>query len=430
MDSVKNIIDSLKSTSGRNDKISILKSNKDNSLWTEVLKFLFDPMVVTGISDKKISKDVDNSMAVPMGGLLDVLNYLRVHNTGTLVDIATVSAFAKANPTHSEWLLQLCTKSLKLGVDVSTINKVYGKDFIRVFAVMLADSLSGNEKYLEGKEFILTQKLDGLRCVAVVYDNGTVKFFTRNGQDYGDVPDVAADLLSLPMRNVVYDGELIAASKKNNTNEVFRETSSVARRDGVKRGLIYHVFDFLPLDDFMSGKCDTPCKLRKLNLNMLLRNASTEWVEEVKILYLGNRVDKIPKFLDFALEKGWEGLMINLADAAYESKRTRSLLKVKQFKTIDVRITGVYEGEGENIGRLGGITCEFDFGGTPHSTKCGSGFTSEQRDMYWRNPDLLIGKIAEIKFFEISQNADGTHSLRFPIWLDRIRFDKDDTSSY
>lgn len=72
------------------------------------------------------------------------------------------------------------------------MNKIYGKGFIKVFAVMLAESFTDNPKHLDGKEFIVTQKLDGVRCVAFVHENGEVQFFTRNGQDYGEVPDVAA----------------------------------------------------------------------------------------------------------------------------------------------------------------------------------------------------------------------------------------------
>lgn len=427
MNNIKEIIESLQATSGRLDKIKILEANKNNALWTEVLKFLFDPMVVTGISTAKIGKDVAllNSAAPDLSTLL---NHLRVNNTGRDVDIAECRAFMYNNPNHAIWLSQLFTKSLKLGVDVSTINKVYGKGFIKVFAVMLAESLKDFPNHLDGKQFIITQKLDGLRCVAFVHDNGEVEFFTRNGQTYDQVPDVAADLLKIPARNVAYDGELIAVSKSADCNEVFRETSSVARKDGVKTGLIYHVFDRVPLYNFLDGFYDAPCINRKLSLAADILSSNLTWVSEVKMLYVGDDQNAISAWVKVASKYRWEGLMLNDYEAPYTAKRVKDLLKAKEFITVDVRVTGMYEGTGENVGRLGGINVEFDVDGVVCKSNCGSGFTHEQREKYWADPSQLIGKIVELKCFEVSTNSDGCRSLRFPTWLDIIRFDKDTTS--
>ena len=88
--------------------------------------------------------------------------------------------------------------------------------------------------------------------------------------------------------------------------------------------------------------------------------------------------------------------MLNVADAPYQAKRTRDLLKVKKFKTVDARVTGVFEGIGALVGTLGGIHVEFDIDGKTYTSKCGSGFTFEQRDKYWAHPELLIGKIVEL----------------------------------
>lgn len=427
MNKIKEIIDSLQGTSGRLEKTAILEANKNNELWTEILKFLFDPMVVTGISTAKLSKII-----VPMihmhYELLGMLNYLSANNTGRDVDIDVVHDTLCSYPEHRGWIGQLVTKSLRLGVDVSTINKVYGKNFIKVFAVMLAESFADNPKYLDGKQFIITKKLDGLRCVAYVHDNGVVEFFTRNGQDYDDVPDVAADLLKLQARNVAYDGELIAVSKSTDTNKVFRETSSVARKDGVKTGLIYHVFDRVPLYDFLEGFYVGACIDRKLALNVDIMSANLTWVSDVNMLYIGSDQSKIGDWFKVAEDKKWEGLMLNSYDAPYQAKRVCDLLKVKKFKTVDVRVTGVYEGENDCVGTLGGINVEFDLNGVICKSNCGSGFTKKQRDKYWADPSLLIGKIVELKCFEFSMNNDGSRSLRFPIWLDIIRFDKDTTS--
>lgn len=429
MERIKEIIEQLQATSSRNEKAAILEANKDNELWTEVLKFLLDPMVVTGISMNKIEK-YGNIRQERSFDLVGVLNYLRKHNTGRMEDVAVVSHYANGFPEHRDWLLQLFTKSLKFGVDTSTVNKIYGKGFIKVFAVMLAESFADNPMHLDGKEFIITQKLDGVRCVAFVHDNGEVQFFTRNGQDYGEVPDVAADLLSIAERGVAYDGELIAKAD-GASGDVFRATVSSANSKGVKSGLVYHVFDRLPISDFLDGYSVETCIERKHKLSAsIAAYGELSWVTNVDILYEGRDQSKINEWAAIAQENGWEGLMLNVADAPYQAKRTRDLLKVKKFKTVDVRVTGVFEGIGALVGTLGGIHVEFDIDGKTYTSKCGSGFTFEQRDKYWAHPELLIGKIVELKCFEVSYDKDGSRSLRFPIWLDIIRTDKDETSVY
>lgn len=430
MERIKEIIEQLQATSSRNEKAAILEANKDNELWTEVLKFLLDPMVVTGISIQKLSKPLAKT-DTERRDLLCVMNYLRRYNTGRDVDVAVCQDLLECFPEHKDWLAQLLTKSLKFGVDTSTVNKIYGKGFIKVFAVMLAESFADNPRYLDGKEFIITQKLDGVRCVAFVHENGEVQFFTRNGQDYGEVPDVAEDLLRLGVRGVAYDGELIAASKSTDSSEVFRQTVSTANCKGVKTGLIYHVFDRLPISEFLDGYSPELCTSRKHGLYKSFKGRDdVQWVELVENLYEGNDQNMITELSSVATKNGWEGLMLNVADAPYQAKRTRDLLKVKKFKTVDVRVTGVFEGIGALVGTLGGIHVEFDIDGKTYTSKCGSGFTFEQRDKYWANPELLIGKIVELKCFEVSTDKDGSRSLRFPIWLDIIRTDKNETSVY
>ena len=60
--------------------------------------------------------------------------------------------------------------------------------------------------------------------------------------------------------------------------------------------------------------------------------------------------------------------------------------------------------------------------------ECGSGFTDEERLNYWEHPELIMGKVVELKYFEVTQNdKDKTkYSLRFPTWQHRIRTDKDE----
>ncbi|MFI3835341.1 hypothetical protein IGL62_002867 [Enterococcus sp. AZ137] len=119
-----------------------------------------------------------------------------------------------------------------------------------------------------------------------------------------------------------------------------------------------------------------------------------------------------------------EGVMINDLDAKYVTKRTHGLMKVKEFKSGDVLVTGIYEGTGKNEGSLGGLNllCILP-NGEEFTTNLGSGLTDEHREKFWNNPEQIIGKIVEVQYQGITINQNGEKELRFPT-LKGIRFDK------
>ena len=426
-----NILEDLRSTSGRIAKEEILKNNSGNLLFTETLKFLLNPYIVTGISKNKMEKfpriyDISGKDY----SYLEMLEYLKTHNTGRDVDILCVKRFIE-NSKYAEILKQIFTKSIRLGIQATTVNKIYGEDFVPTFDVMLAENYFDNKDFVEGKEFLITTKLDGTRCVAV-YDGNNVEFFSRQGQSYGEMPDIEKEIKKL-LPGYVYDGELIAkVNKEISSQDLFRETVSRVRKDGKKFGAVFNIFDMIPISDFRKGKSNIIAKDRKAMLSNLFKSFGNtlEWLREVNVLYSGSNTNEIMNSLEKAILDGEEGVMINLSDGIYECRRTKQLLKVKRFRTADVRVIDVYEGTGKNAGRLGGIVVEFEHENKLYNCSVGSGFTDSERDEYWRNKDTLMDKIVEIQYFEISSDADGKYSMRFPVWLGRIREDKIEISMY
>ena len=101
--------------------------------------------------------------------------------------------------------------------------------------------------------------------------------------------------------------------------------------------------------------------------------------------------------------------------------RTWNLMKVKKFTSLDLEVVDMEEGSGRLSGTLGAIHVRYKDG---NIVKVGSGFSDEERKLYWQQPELILNKVTEIKYFEESQNADGSYSLRFPIWCSNIRIDK------
>lgn len=111
--------------------------------------------------------------------------------------------------------------------------------------------------------------------------------------------------------------------------------------------------------------------------------------------------------------------MIKDVEAPYQWKRTKALLKMKMMDTIDLVVTGVYQGTGKYQYSLGGVYCDYK----GNKLGVGSGFTDEQRHLFWKFPNYLVGKTIEVAYQSISHNKEGKESVSFPVFKG-IRMDK------
>ena len=394
----------LAGTSTRTEKERILWDN-DSSELRMALQFLLDPNIKTGISRKKISREVEYSIlpAHSFSELSQMYDYLKTHNSGSDYDVAVIQTFlSKVNAPDREFCKELLIKTLRCGVDIKTVNRVYGKGFIRDFEVMLAKKYIEYPDYVKGKKFTLTQKLDGVRCIAFL-GKDDVTLYSRQGKKILGCKEIEAELLSYG-EECILDGELLADAS-GSTIEVYGETTSALMSDGEKSGLVYHVFDCID---------EAPYTTRRETLQKL--STDKPHVKLLPVLYSGDDVSQIKIHLDAARAKGQEGIMINLNSAPYRFGRTKDLLKVKVMQDVDLRIIGFEEGKGALAGTLGSIVV--DYKGNPLGV--GSGFSIDDRKFFWENQKALLGRVVTIQYFEETVPKSGVPSLRFPVYL-RLR---------
>ena len=141
------------------------------------------------------------------------------------------------------------------------------------------------------------------------------------------------------------------------------------------------------------------------------------------VLYSGTDQSKIPELLDQMVREDKEGLMVNL-DVPYKRKRHNGILKVKRFYTMDLPIVACEEGSGRLAGVLGAFVLNYK----GNEVRVGSGFTDEQRVLYWEHRDELTDVLCEVKYKEISYDKNtGAESLQFPVFV-QLRTDKNDVS--
>lgn len=421
MKDIIDIVNQIKNTNSRIEKEKILKDNVDNELLKNIFKFVYDPMIVTGISKKKIEKElVIPDTILSIRDLPYLLEFIKLNNTGKDHVLKVIQYYLSTlNDDEKEFVKSIVIKDLPIGISKTTLNKVYGKNFINKYSVMLAGKYDPEKTDLS-KGFSISLKLDGNRITAFNYDSG-VQFYSRSGKTIEGLIDLEREFERLP-KGMVYDGELIADNKDNlESKDLFNLTQTIVRKKGIKTGINMVVFDLLPIEEFKEGKS---IKVHADRLNDLTKIFSTfthqNIIKMAPYYYTGSDVSKIDYFLDLAMKNNEEGLMINLSDGYYETKRSKSLLKVKEFTTLDLKCTGLKEDI--RGGKCGSITVDYK----GYSVDV-AGLKEKDKVSFWNNPDIVVGKIIEVKYKDESTNASGGLSLRHPNFI-RIRNDKDEVS--
>lgn len=423
---ILNVVIKLRETSGTNDKIELLKINKNIPHLQQVFKMTYDPFLKYGVSktmiDKLESFDINTNESITYDDFIIFLEKLAKSNINDelRLQIATI-LHCSPNQSMRDLLKCIFTKDLKIGMAAANINKAI-PELIPVFGIMRGQKYENHKHKLVGKDIIITEKIDGVRTVAIIDENGNVNFYSRQGKEIIGLSDIEKDIKKMNLKNIVLDGEVTILNKNGlESKDVFKATMEIiGSKTNVKNGLLYNIFDCLSLSAFIQGISKATAINRKKYIEGKWKVACCpEYIKPLPILYYGvyseDEVNKIHKEI---LSNGGEGLMLNVPTASYECKRTANLLKVKEMYTCDLQITGFEEGlVGTKLeGTLGAIVVDYK----GYTVKVGSGFSEDERDFFWHNKSELIGRIIEVQYFEETQDADGNLSLRFPVYV-RLR---------
>ena len=424
----KEFYDKITAEAGRNYKISVLEEYCKSQDILYLLDFIYNPYITTGISDKKLQKTIDNPSSFDLLNIetvKNILEYLKTHNTGRDIDILQVRSsiaeiFLEKKPDNAMDLLYLFNdivcKDVQLGIDAKTINKVI-PGLIPEFNVQLSNKYFDKLEVVEGKEFVLTTKIDGSRIIAMK-DNGKVSFWTRQGQKYEGLIDLEKELLECSDDNFVFDGEIVAID--TDLENTYKNTMKLSRtKDLEKHGLKMLVFDYMPIANFKAQSCPIAYSTRRAQLSAIFDLNCFKYFELLPMLYKGIDTSNIIRVLNEQTAAGQEGIMINIANAPYDFKRTNNLLKVKKFQDTELKVIGFEEGTNKLVGTLGAFICEYK----DNTVKVGSGLSDDDRAYFWNNKDKILNKYITVKYFEKSRDSKtGLESLRFPIYM-RVRED-------
>lgn len=331
-----------------------------------------------------------------------------------------------------EWntfLAPVLKRDLRAGISEKTINKICkGTVYeIPVFGCQLATSCEDRPEMRGTKR--LEPKLDGVRVLLTVFfnDDGThAVSYSRNGKLFENFAHIEAQIVENAAKiqralgnriadgsGIVFDGEVIG----NTFQELMRQAR---RKENIAAGdSVFNIFDIIPLDDFRRGHWNAPLQNRIEQLDRL--RSVVEEMPHVELLPhimvdldTAAGKDQLERYAADQVSAGFEGIMIKSLEAPYECKRNTFWLKWKPVYDYDLTVVDIEEGTGKNVGRLGALVCEGVDDGKSIRVNVGSGFTDAQRDDYWRNSASVIGQTAVVICDAITQNQNGTYSLRFP----------------
>jgi DNA ligase-1 len=344
----------------------------------------------------------------------------------------TAVAHAKMNATEAQWnnwYRRILIKDLRCGTSEKTINKVVEKKYkdyaIPVFSCQLAHDSANHESKVAGEKLIEV-KLDGVRVISIVYPSGHVDQYSRNGKELVNFPHIKEQLAKHAKwfaEPVVLDGEIMSASFQDLMKMVHRK-SDVQSDDAV-----LNLFDIITLREFQTGVG----KYRQIDRSVSLAawyNQCADHMPNVTIVGQ-ERVDlrepagqaRFKQINQEAVAGGYEGIMIKDLEAIYECKRSVAWLKLKPYIEVSLEVVDVEEGTGRNQGRLGALVCSGQDDGRNITVNCGSGFSDDDRRVFWDSRSRVVSQVVEVRADAVTQNQDGTYSLRFPRFLRFRGFD-------
>lgn len=341
------------------------------------------------------------------------------------LSILNISKTVRKLGYHSAFFATLANREWKLGIGNSLLTTT-------ATSPMLAKKFE--ERFIYNKFIAVTEKLDGNRCIAY-YDKEEQKwkFVSRSGKPLR----VSFNMEGLNV-DYIYDGEILSKNQVKMSEEIydavfnkirsngkhtneFNKTSGIINSNYSDKDLVYNIFDI----------CNDPrpYSVRRVELTVEFMKMRSDNVRLLPVLIANTTdtskfMDTLYETLDIVTSYGGEGLMLNDADAAYEHKRTSSLLKLKPSYTMDLVVDSIEYGKGKYEGQVGALHCSAKVGTQTVKVDVGAGLTDEQRLAWAIDESQIVNKVVEVVYSEISKNkTSSTYSLRFPR-LKRVRDDK------
>lgn len=258
------------------------------------------------------------------------------------------------------------------------------------------------------RTWAVSRKIDGVRC-SFYWKDGEVKSASRGGGDYDystyqlrEHPLLRSILSTYP--DWVLDGELYKHGKS------LQQISGAARMEKTVKGcdwLEYYVYDIMIPDTTFTDRSVLLQRLADL-IGQESFDPEREWnTEDLRMQVVphvfitgDNKKDQIMDLHNQYVAEGWEGCVARDVSKPYKyGGRGMEMVKFKMYQDAEFEITGISEGLREEDMCFTLITDDgIEFKAKPMGSR-------ELKQQYREDLDKLIGKMATVKYFYLSDEG-------------------------
>lgn len=273
------------------------------------------------------------------------------------------------------------------------------QECVDLFQPMLAHPYSKRKHHLV-EPFGVSPKLDGIRALATLNESKEVILYTRNTKLIHQMKHIKQGLLDLlktsKIPNLTLDGELY--SHTISFNEISGAVRAKNNPSPLEPQIQYWIFDYVNMNVPYAKRVQTLRELIPVN------HPHLRLVEYTPITHA-----QVQSAHDEHVRAGFEGVILRQLDAMYESTRSNSLLKYKEFQDVEFPIIDVTDGVGSEAGAILYI-CETENG--QRFTVRPRGSKEERREKF--HDSQWKGKKLTVRF----QERDSVTSIpRFPVGI-------------
>lgn len=424
LNEVVGAVEEIRSTSKSNEKIAILEG-LDEETWEDFCVYAdwaLNPYITFGIDPTKVELDACEGHALSDVATVEIAFEVLATKlserelTGHAArDAVNNFLSALAYPVWLNFFICVLDKDFKAGMQAKTVNKV-APGLIPEFSAMLCDKYRGGE--LKTVPSWAEEKLDGMR-VLCIFEPDKCRAVSRNGHEVQNMGRLIKDLQPF-LEGHVLDGELYG--------KTWEDSISAGRKKGSGVAATYKVFDILPYEEFLQGQSSKKLTERRKELTSRMEAVHSALAHlKTRLLVTKRKKVSTPEevyaFAEKLMSKGEEGIVLKDPNSFYETKRSKSWLKVtrelmpgSEQYDVDYEVIGTQEGKGRWTGMLGAFCCVNEKG---QEFTCSGKMSLAMRKKYWKERNDLVGFYVETRFREFYPSG----IPKFPIFQ-RLRKDK------
>jgi DNA ligase-1 len=365
-DQIFEAIESIAKTSGKNDKIAMVKALIDCPNFLRVMKASLDNTISYGI--KAVPERTMPGAGQFDDGTWGIIVEMRNRNlTGSAMQAAVQEEINRLGESSSQLFKRILLKDLRAGFSDETVNKVAPGSLPEFPYQRCSLPKDAKPEVWDqwGQGHISQEKADGMFANVDHEDTDEVFIYSRQGSMFpmGKFANLEHSIKSALKAGTQSHGEMLVV---RDGVVLAREIGNGVLNSVLKGGdfadnehPVFMVWDQIPLTEVRpKGKYNVPYFERLKDLVMQMRGAQNDMVRLIPTKI----VKSLPEAYDHAgeiMKRGGEGTILKRRTAIWKDGTSKEQVKLKLEFTVDLMILAVVPGREntKNAGRAGSLKC-------------------------------------------------------------------------